>query len=311
MPILRITATPNGPCLHDAPSDALDAALNAALKAQPRPITIMVHGYKYRPGDPRHCPHQTLFCPDPVNPGPTIISWPRRLGLGPGPRSGLGVSFGWQARTTPWRAYHGAKAAGDALAVLVGQIRQQAPARTIRVVAHSMGARVTLQALSQVSAGAIDRVVLLAAAEFEAAAHHALATPGGRTASVLNITSRENDLYDFLVEALIATPKPGDRVLGAGRLKAPNLTHIQIDDGMTLETLRRAGFAIAPPAHQVCHWSGYLRPGLFPFYRAWLDGRVDDAWLRRALPGHSAPRWSRLRRASMARPGWHLDAPGA
>jgi pimeloyl-ACP methyl ester carboxylesterase len=271
----------------------------------------MIHGYKYRPGDPRRCPHRTLLSPDPINPGPRIVSWPRRLGLRGQHGEGLGISFGWHARGTPWAAHRNAALAGLSLADVIDRLRARAPCRPVRIIAHSMGARVALEALARVANGGVDRVVLLAAAEFEANAAAALSSPGGQSAALLNVTSRENDLYDALVEALIAPPKPGDRVLGAARLSAPNLTHLQIDDARALDGLRRAGFPIDPPSRQICHWSGYLRPGLFPLYRAWLDGHIDDAMLRAALPDTCAPRWSRLRCVRSGSPRWRLHAPGA
>jgi hypothetical protein len=83
-------------------------------------------------------------------------------------------------------------------------------------------------------------------------------------------------------------------MLGAGTVALPNLTTLQLDDAASLAALRRAGYRIAPPARLVCHWSPYLRPGVFPLYRAVLDGALGLGQLRALLPEQGAPRWSRL-----------------
>lgn len=301
MPILRITAGRQGPRLHGV-SDPLLPGLQAALDADPGPVTVMVHGYKYLPGDPVHCPHDTLLSRRPARRNARIVSWPTRLGLRGQGGEGLGISFGWAARGSVWTAHGAAGRAGDGLADLLAALRRFDRDRPVRIVAHSMGARVALRALSLADPGAVTRMILLAAAEFDATAQSALDSPGGRDCAVLNVTSRENDLFDFLVERLIAPPVPGDRVLGAARLDMPNLAHLQIDDPATLAILRRTGFPVADATRRVCHWSPYLRPGLFPLYRAVLDGRMPLPRLRALLPDQHAPRWSRLLPSRAAAP---------
>ena len=67
------------------------------------------------------------------------------------------------------------------------------------------------------------------------------------------------------------------------------------------------GYRIPRPSGRVSHWSAYLRPGLFAFYRDLIRARHDlpIACLRHVLPDQSAPRWSRLLR----RPEWNLSLP--
>jgi pimeloyl-ACP methyl ester carboxylesterase len=282
-------------------ADPLLPRLAAALAADPGPVTVMVHGYKYRPGHPEHCPFEKILSPAPVRRGPRVVSWPRRLGLRGRPGAGIGLGFGWDARGGLRAAHERAAESGDTLARLLAELREIAPDRPVRLLAHSMGARVALRALGQSAPGTVSHAILMAAAEFDATARAALTTPGGADCRVLNVTSRENDLFDFLSERLLPPPARGARMLGAGTLELPNLAHLQIDDPRALAALRQAGFAVAGPERRVCHWSPYLRAGLFPLYRAVLSDRLPLHRLRAILPAATQPRWSGLWRAPSPR----------
>ena len=261
------------------------------------PVVIMVHGFKYAPGHATECPHRQIFALAPERACFKVVSWPRGLGFdGQDAREGLAIGFGWNARGSLWHAYAEAARAGAALAQLVAALRQQAPHRPVHVVAHSFGARVVLSALSHLAPGALGRIILLAGAEFGHHATAALATPAGRTAEIINVTTRENDLFDALLEWLIPAPARGDRSLGLALASGPNVLTLQLDDDRTLDVLRGAGFAIAPPVARICHWSPYTRAGALRFYARLLrePERLTLAQLRAALPERAAPRWSRL-----------------
>lgn len=289
MPLLRITCDDQGPRLHG--TAALIPALRHGLAADPGPVTVMIHGFRYAPGHTISCPHRSLLAAGPVS-SARIRSWPRRLGLRGQHGEGLGLAFGWNARGTIWQAHARAARAGQGLAALTDLIHRIDPARPVNVVAHSLGGRVTLQALA---AGArLDRVVLLTGAEFASTAQEALQTPAGRQARILNVTSRENDLFDFALECLVKPPVAGDRMLGHGKLDLPNVATLQLDHADTLKRLRAAGYPIAGPTRRVCHWSPYLRAGVFPLYRAVLSGALSIQQLRALLPEEPSPRWSRL-----------------
>lgn len=276
------------------------APLAPALAALPpgAPVTIMLHGYRYSPRHGRGDPHAEIFSPAPRFGNARIVSWPKRLGYSRG-INGLAIGFGWHASGSIWQAHAEAGRAGVALARLVAQARSLG-AGPVGIVAHSLGARVALQAMQHLSPGDLGRVILLSAAEFRERAEAALATPCGRAAEILNVTSRENDLFDFLFERLIGGPmRTLGPAIGEG-LSAPNVVTLQIDGGHHREGLRTLGFPTAPSTRMVCHWSGYLRPGLFPLYRAFLH-RPEELTLhalRSALPVGTTPRWSRL----LARP---------
>ncbi|MCT4559615.1 MAG: DUF726 domain-containing protein [Pelagimonas sp.] len=288
--MLRITANQDVPVLHGS-SAALMPVVRHALAIDPGPVTIMIHGFKYQPGGDQNCPHHTIFSPRPNHDRPRVVSWPRHLGLRGQEGEGLGISFGWGARGSIWRAYDAAREAGEVLGRLLDQIHRIAPERPIHLIGHSLGARVALHAIKSASARTVRSAILLVGAEFSTTAHRCLRGSGTQ---VLNVTSRENDLFDFMMETLILAPKRGDRMLGHGVLDLPNVATLQLDDARTLKRLRDMGFPIAAPERRICHWSPYLRPGVFPLYRAFHRGDLPIGRLRAILPSRCEPRWSRL-----------------
>ncbi|MEL6887964.1 MAG: alpha/beta hydrolase [Pseudomonadota bacterium] len=294
MPILRLNAGPEGLTLHGSPAPALPALRHAARGTGP--VMILIHGYKYDP-DRRPCsPHATIFGRE-VHPAQGAHgSWLRHLGFGTGQRDeGLALAFGWRARGNLWRAERSARAAGQHLAQVIRDIRTLSPDRPVHAITHSMGSEVIFEALQVLRPGDISRIVTLTAATYASRAMAAMQTPAGRAAELFNITSRENDVFDFMYERLIAPPQRGDWAMGNG-LDLPNAVNIQLDCLRTLDTLPRFGGHVAPPGRRVCHWSGYTRPGALRFYaRALRDpDAVPLPALRAALPAAVAPRWSRM-----------------
>ena len=198
------------------------------------------------------------------------MSWPKRLGyLSPNPDSGVGVAFGWNARGPLKQALRSAIRASHALATLVQQLRRQDPNRPVNLVAHSMGAYVALQALHRLSMGDIGRIILLNGAVFRPSAAEALRTDAGQGAELFNVVSGENAFYDILFEQLLGRSRAHDRSIGRG-FDAPNALTIRLDDRPGLKRLAALGHSIDPPAHWLCHWSPYLRPGAMTFYAALL-----------------------------------------
>lgn len=292
MTLLRVNARGTRPGLHQDRGACLDSALAAAL-TRPGPVIVMAHGYRYSPSRGGHCPHDLLFA-SPASRRQRCVSWPSRLGFGSAIQPpGIALAFGWEGRGSIRRAYREAAQAGGAMACLVERIKTIDPSRDVHVLAHSLGARVALQALAHLRPGDLSRLILMAAAEYRATVAGALATPAGRTAQVVHVTSRENDLYDCLLEWLVRAEARGDRALGAHRAAA-NMRSLLIDDAATLSALRGLGFRIAPPARRICHWSPYLRAGVFRLYRALLTDSLSPQALDRALPTAEDRRWSRL-----------------
>jgi pimeloyl-ACP methyl ester carboxylesterase len=173
---------------------------------------------------------------------------------------------------------------------LIDMIAQLDPLRPIQILAHSLGARVALCALRYIRKGHIGRMILLAGAAYTSETAYL-----PESTELFNVTTRENDLFDLLFETAIPAPAPNDRSLGHG-VFARNMLTVQLDQPATLKALETIGFKIAPPAHRVCHWSPYLRDGVFPLYRALLcqPDTTPLATLRARLPRANDPHWSRL-----------------
>ena len=307
MPLIHVNADTKGPAPHARQDDL--ATLLPGLLAAEGPVILMVHGFKYAPGHHSECPHRHILSLTPERDSFKVLSWPGGLGFGQGyADEGLAIGFGWQARGTVWQAYAEAAKAGVRLAQLVSMIHDIAPDRPVHALAHSFGARVILSALPHLPAHSIGRIILLAGAEFGQRATQCLDSPAGRSAEVINVTSRENDLFDFLLECLIAPPKRGDRSLGHANPVAPNILNLQMDDPETLAALHRLGFAIASPMARICHWSPYTRPGVFPFYSSLLRNapELPLPLLRSMLPCSPTPRWSRILSLPELRPSLPL-----
>lgn len=265
MPQIKVNAGKNG-LEYDR------AALGRELAglAPDAPIVILIHGYKYAPNVAGHCPHQTILAERAPRDHWKVMSWPRHLGFGRG-TPGLVIAFGWQGTGSIWQAYGAAGRAGADLAGLIATLD-----RPVNILGHSLGARVALSALRHAPAGSIGRLVLIAGAELRSEARAALAAPAGRRAEVLNVTSRENAPFDRLIELALGLR---GRALGAGLPQMPGWTDLAVDREAVRARLGRLGFRVGPPAKRYCHWSLYLRPGLFPFYGAVIRGEVPLAWL--------------------------------
>lgn len=260
------------------------------------PVIVMIHGWRYAPGLSSDCPHGSILSLDPPPQDRRAVSWPRHLGLDG--QSGLGIALGWNAKCGPWRAHLRAGQTGAALAQIARTVHDLS-GRGVQVIAHSMGARVALSALPQVAPGQITRMILLAAAETRSRALATLASPAGQRVEVVNVTTRENDLFDAFFEWGVHFGL-GTSV-GQGLGQARNGWHdLWIDQPDSLRALARLGYPLSDPPRRISHWSPYLRPGTISLYRALIDGRLQASDLPLQQPGR---RWSRLILGSWQRPG--------
>jgi pimeloyl-ACP methyl ester carboxylesterase len=273
MPQIIVNATEEG-LDYDA------AALASAIAELPAraPVVILLHGFKYAPGVPGRCPHRSILAERAPRAHWKVMSWPRHLGFGRG-TEGLVIALGWNAIGSIWQAYRRAGKAGRALAELIDTLD-----RPVHMLGHSLGARVALSALCHARAGSVGRVVLIAGAELRAVARAAMVAPAGRTADVLNVTSAENAPFDLMLEAVMGFR---GRAIGAGLDDLPGWVDLPVDREETRARLARIGYRIAPPCRRVCHWSLYLRPGLFPLYGSVIRGALPVA--RLAAPAPAAP----------------------
>jgi len=275
----------------------LPAKLLAQAETLPEgaPIVVMVHGYGYSPSDPKRDPHSHIFALEPSYDLNTGLSWPRALGLGArDPGAGIAVGFGWESTGRLARIYDMAEIAAQRLAHLATRL-SLVSGRPVGFIAHSMGCRVALRALRHLHEGHVSRMVLLAAAEFQSRAEEAMASPAGRSCEILNVTTRENDLFDFLME--LGVGRGRERCIGNG-LSRPlrNWLDLQIDAPEVIARLAEIGYPVGVADKRVCHFSCYMRTGLFDLYRAVLrtPDRLPLPYLAQALPQAQAPRWSRL-----------------
>lgn len=266
------------------------------------PIVVMIHGWRYSPDYPHDCPHGSIMSLTPKRDPRRVVSWPRLLGLDG--TAGLGIALGWAAKCDPWRAHRRAGLNGAALAEIVDLVHDLS-GRPVQVVAHSMGARLALAALPLIQRGALSRMILLSAAETRERSLAALASPAGQRVEVINVTTRENDLFDAGFEWGIHL---GWRTsIGQGLGRARKLWHdIWIDQPGTLAGLAALGHPIADPPRRICHWSPYLRPGTITLYRALIEGRLMADDLPQSRP---ARRWSRLILGGPAQPARWVVAP--
>ena len=260
------------------------------------PVSILIHGFGYSPTSRDDNPHETLFAPHRQRCTRRAISWPWHLGFTTPKGRGLAIGLGWEARGSIWQAWAEAGRVGAELGAVLADLADWA-GRPVDLIGHSLGARVALAAVAAARPGSIGRVLLLAACEYRATALAAARSTAGRQAEFINVSSRENDIYDFMTERLIAPPRRGDVMLGSGF--EGSLSHwldLQIDKPEVLGALRQVGHRIAPPRLTICHWSGYLRPGMMPLYRHLLQRRAELplGLLRVAVPQDCDPRWARL-----------------
>ena len=294
MPVIRINAIDGQARLHGSPRSPARAIRQ--IHDTPGPIIIMTHGYKYCPDNGKNCPHRHIMSLQPKATDCYSPSWPQQLGFGAGFKDeGVAIAFGWDARGPLWAAHRRAITAGRVLADVIRDLHRQNPARPIHFVSHSMGTELAFEALHHIPPGALHRIISMTGATYCTRALQALRTPAGRQAELINVTSRENDLFDFLYECLIQPPQPGDQSIGAG-VEADNAVTLQIDCPDTLDHLSSLIFPVAAPQRRVCHWSSYTRPGILRVYNALLRNpdRIDLNTLRTGLPLRDARRWSRL-----------------
>lgn len=277
-------------------SDRLDAPeIRAAARALPPgvPVIVMIHGYRYCPSSPAHDPHRHILALDPTLRGRRLRSWPAALGMRD-EGGALGIAFGWPARGGLARVYHRAGGIGRDLGRWMGALADAA-GRPVQMIGHSLGGRVALQALAGAPAGSVGRIILLAGAELRPAAEDAMASPAGQRTEVINITSRENDLFDFAMELVVSRGRHPALGFGLSQPRA-NWLDLQIDAAEPRAALAALGFDIGAKTARACHWSPYLRAGVFDFYRVALGQpwALPLALLRAHLPDRQSPRWSRL-----------------
>lgn len=285
------------------------AALTSILQKIPEdaPIAILIHGYKYDPAAPNRNPHQHIFSASPKA-HKRVRSWPKGLGFSSDTtQDGLCIGFAWSAynpsintlishrKNSFLHSYDQAAYVATILAQLLVDIEQIAPNRKIDLVSHSLGARVTLLGIDQANSSNIGKVILMGAAEYKSVAQ---SSAMNSDAEFYNLTSRENDIFDFLFETFAKSSNKNDRALGNGLDQAlSNWVDIQIDRKEVIQYFISRGIVITDQPKRLCHWSFYTRSGMMDLYHNILRQRV--AWSVPVLRSDmlnlaQQPRWSSL-----------------
>jgi pimeloyl-ACP methyl ester carboxylesterase len=233
------------------------------------PIVFMLHGYRYDPGTPATDPHTDILSLTPRPESLRAPSWPRKLGFGTDqPEEGLAIAIGWNACGTLRQAYENAATVGQTLAALISRIRH-IHSGPIGLIGHSLGARVAMMTLPHLRPHAVQRIIALAGAEFHSTARAMLQTHAGRQVQMLNVTSAENMVFDLMFSALLAR-HGGFRPTLSRCPDLPNCVTLRINKASHRAGLANLGYRTKARRALVCHWSAYLRPGLFPIYKAFL-----------------------------------------
>jgi pimeloyl-ACP methyl ester carboxylesterase len=226
-------------------------------------------------GAPLQNPFNQIFAVSPQSRCFKVASWPKGLGFDTDKNTGLCIPFAWPAMSpmtlsrvpgTGFREiYERAAEAGKLLSHLVKLVHLIAPERQVDVVAHSLGARVALEASD---AGArFDRMILLSGAETAKRACDVLAKVPD--AQVFNFSTDVNAAY----EALFAVSMPGSGRTLSKLPPLPNVVTAKLDRWDVRDALAQLGYPIAAPERRICHWSTYTARGALAFYSALLRQR--------------------------------------
>jgi len=268
MALLSVNAAKNAGGFVPAGDRTLEAALDGLRPGEP--ATILIHGYRFCPSQPDHDPHRHILSLTPRTDCWKAVSWPRHLHLDRQGK-GLGIGFGWPAMGTLPDVANRAYEAGRRLGRMIDLVHRLRPDAPVNIVAHSLGARVALTALETAPPGVIRRIILMSGAEYRTAATRALSLPAAAQATVLNVTSGENAAFDLMFRLAVGPDVPFDHALSAGLGHLPGCIDLAIDNATTRAALKDLGHRLRPPSTRICHWSGYMRPGLFAVYRRMLE----------------------------------------
>jgi hypothetical protein len=245
------------------------AGVESALGVLPprQPVVILIHGYRYRPGDPANDPHRLILSRDAALKNGDL-SWPHHLGIRDA-AGALTIGFGWDALGSFWTAREEAARAGLALASLIRRVRMASPGRRVSILAHSLGARVVMSALPALEPGDIARAVLMFPALLARETLDASALRAAAGTEFIRVTSGENLAFDLLVAGLAAGGWAAP-ISSRVTTRLAGWSDLSIDCDRTLAHLAARGYPVAARARRVCHWSSYMRPGIFALYRALL-----------------------------------------
>lgn len=233
------------------------------------PVTVMVHGYAWNPeAQGEDNPHSGQFLP--------WVNWTGEPGIGFAWYSSPSVFDAW--RSGHLHPYHcaWARAGKSAARALARVLRACCYAhRPVRLVAHSLGSRVVVQALkllTPMQARNVVCVLLLNGAEYTANARQLMTLHPDL--EVRNVVVQS----DFVLRFLGALFAPGPlyaRVIGLHGLEGDvpaSWRNITLDDPAVVDWASKRGWSIMGdnPWKISDHWHSFRWPGNHPFLRAVL-----------------------------------------
>lgn len=266
----------------------------------PSSIVIMIHGYQFDHRQSAHCPHATMFNPNPVAWDFRTRSWPDELKAHD--TQSVAIGFSWPSRGKLKDAYDTAAQAGVALADLIKQLRAAYPDVAIQLMSHSLGARVALCAFPLLQAGDVTRALFLFPSEYKQAAEQALKTDLGKSAEILCVASTENYIFEQLFYWKQLAGAQAGPPFGRYQPDQSNVVTLWIDRPDVIADLNARGIDIGPREKRICHWSAYTRRGIFNLYGRWL-------LVPQSLPIHIVRRIAISDTGSTGAPDWGVQSP--
>lgn len=213
------------------------------------------------------------------------------------------VAFAWTSTSTMFQAGNAgwsnpyqhpvldlAPLAARALATVILALKQAG--LTVNILAHSLGTRVTLQAMGLLGhAGhpyAVERAVLLGSSEYCCDAEASMAVA---TATVFNFINRADPVLSLGAEEMLHPYRlkgsSAARVVGRQGLKATNWIDIQLDSPSVLDWYKAKGYAISgePCDGRGMHWAHYHQPENRRLIAALLNHSINLPWFQDAPRG--------------------------
>gem|GEM_PF-2973026 len=236
--------------------------------ASPQPIVVMIHGAGFSPQSRRANAQSTLYDDARYNDACadqrwSRRSWPMRLVNGPGQSDPLmTVGYGWHAINSAFLSKPNHRALFDAarseagyFAQFINALALMSGPRDINIIAHGLGARVVLCSLEQVSATAIQRIILTDAHEFNSHALTALASTGAQQTQFYNLRSQALKKTDQRANVEYPKSGPKDQLLALGFMfQRSNWVDLDVSSELMRSKLLR-GRMPATAVEKICRWS--------------------------------------------------------